>query len=256
MKTHRPSTGFQTRFRSVAALYERRSLRGEKRTVIDRRYSITIAFVGLFALAQSASAALKWEQTQIELHPKPGEAVAVGSFKYKNEGKDTVHIKSVHTSCGCTTAARKKDDVAPGESGEITATFKIGSSTGTATKTVQVETDDPSAPMTVLTLRAVIPQMVEIQPTFVYWENSEEPKAKTIKVKMAKELQVQKLNVTSSSPAFETKVTSNGANEFRIEVKPHDTSQAVNATLTVQPDNGSKPSYVMARVVDRVKSSQ
>lgn len=216
----------------------------------------TIAIAGLFALAQSALASLKWEQTQVELHPKPGEATAVGSFKYKNEGNETIHIKSVHTSCGCTTAERKKDDIAPGESGEITATFKIGSSTGTATKTVQVETDDPSAPIMVLTLRAIIPQMVEIQPTFLYWENSEAPKVKLIKVKTAKELQVQKLNVTSSSPVFETKVTSNRTNEFQIEVKPHDTSRALNATLTVQPDNGGKPSYVMARVVDRVKSSQ
>jgi Protein of unknown function (DUF1573) len=215
-----------------------------------------VVVLTLFALAQSALASLKWEQTQIELHPKPGEASAVGSFKYKNEGKDTVHIKSVHTSCGCTTASRQKDDIAPGESGEITATFNIGSSTGLQQKTVQVETDDASQPITVLTLRAVIPQMIEIKPTFVYWENSEPPKPKIITVKTAKELNVKSLNVSSSSPAFETKVTSDGSNEFKIEVQPHDTSHEVNATLTVRPDNGSKPVYAMARVVSSVKSSQ
>lgn len=215
-----------------------------------------ILTVAALALAQSGFAGLKWEQTQIELHPKPGDPSAVGSFKYHNEGKETVHIKSVHTSCGCTTATRAKDDIAPGESGEITATFKVGSSTGPQQKTVQVETDDPAAPVTVLTLRAIIPQLVELQPSFVYWDANETPTPKVIKVKTARELNVKNLNVTSSSPDFETKVTSAGTNEFKIEVQPHDTSRAVNATLTVQPDNGAKPVYVIARVVSPAKSGQ
>lgn len=222
-----------------------------------KTYRVQVITTSLvIALAQSALAGLKWEQTQIELHPKPGDPTAVGSFKYHNDGKETVHIKSVHTSCGCTTASREKDDIGPGESGEITATFKVGSSTGSQQKTVQVETDDAAAPVTILTLRAVIPQLVELQPSFVYWDANESSKPKTIKVKTAKELKVKNLNVTSSSPDFETKVSSSGANEFKIEVQPKDTSRAANATLTVQPDNGAKPVYVIARVVSPANSSQ
>lgn len=215
-----------------------------------------IMILPAFALAHTAAAELKWEQTEIELHPKPGEATAVGSFKYKNEGKETVHIKSVHTSCGCTTASRQKDDIAPGESGEITATFKIGSSTGTPQKTVQVETDDPSAPVTILTLRAVIPQMMELKPSFVYWESGEAPKPKIINVKTAKESKIKNLNVASSSPDVQTKVVSVGSNEFRIEVQPHDTSRPLNATLTLQPDTGAKPLYATVRVVKAENSTQ
>jgi Protein of unknown function (DUF1573) len=215
-----------------------------------------LILISLLTLAHGARANLKWEETQIDLHPKPGDSSAVGSFKYKNEGGETVHIKSVHTSCGCTTASRKKDDISPGESGEITATFKVGSSTGTQQKTIQVETDDPAQPITVLTLRAEIPQMIEIKPTFVYWQDTEPAKPKTILVKTAKELNVKSLNVTSSSSQFQAKVTSDGANEFKIEVQPRDTSHELNATLTVQPDNGTKPVYVLARVVSSGKASQ
>jgi hypothetical protein len=118
-----------------------------------------------------------------------------------------------------------------------------------------VETDDPAAPMTVLTLKAVIPQMVEVRPTFVYWETSEPAKPKTITVKTAKELNVKALNVTSSSPEFQTKVTPKGSNEFEIEVQPRDTSHEVNTTLTLQPDNGAKPSYVLARVTSPPKNN-
>lgn len=215
-----------------------------------------IAFFAAISCVDVARADLKWEKTELELHPAPGEATAVGSFKYTNTGNAVVHFKSITTSCGCTTAARKKDDVPPGESGEITATFKVGSSTGVQQKTVRVETDDPASPLTMLTLRAIIPQMLELRPSFVYWENSEPPKAKTITVKTAKELHASSVKVTSSSSAFATTVSSAGPNEFRISVQPNDTAHAVSAVLTIQPDSGGKPVYATARVVNPTISAQ
>ena len=215
-----------------------------------------IAILVALALTDTCRAGLNWEQTQIELYPAPGAATAVGSFKYKNTGDTVVHFKSITTSCGCTTAARKKDDVAAGETGEITATFKVGASTGVQQKTVRVETDDAATPVTILTLRAVIPQMLELRPSFVYWENSEPAKPKAIMVKAAKELHATSLKVSSSSNEFATSVSSAGQNEFKIEVQPRDTSHAVSAVLTVQPDNGGKPVYATARVVNPTISAQ
>ncbi len=90
-------------------------------------------------LLATARAELKWEQTSIELHPGVGDKQAVGHFKYENVGKTPVHFKSVHSSCGCTTAQTQKDEVAPGEKGEITATFNIGGRIGTQVKTVSVD---------------------------------------------------------------------------------------------------------------------
>lgn len=201
-------------------------------------------------------ASLNWQQTEIELHPAAGEPTAVGKFQYKNTGDGVIHFKSVTTSCGCTTAARKKDEVAPGESGEITATFKIGGNTGVQQKTVRVETDDPNSPVTVLTLRAVIPQMLELRPTFVYWESSEPPKPKTISVKVAKELHTTSLKVSSSNADFTTAVTAVRPNEFKIDVQPRDTSHPVSATLMVQPDSGGKPVFATARVINPSISAQ
>ncbi|MEY2491935.1 MAG: hypothetical protein QOH31_1649 [Verrucomicrobiota bacterium] len=215
-----------------------------------------VALLAATILVGNARAGLKWEQTQIELHPAPGDATAVGSFKYKNSGDTAVHFKSVTTSCGCTTAARKKDDVAPGESGEITATFKVGASTGVQQKTVRVETDDPASPVTILALRAVIPQMLELRPSFVFWQNSEPPQPKTILAKAAKELHANNLKVTSSSGDFTTSVSSVGQNQFKIEVQPRDTLHPASATLTVQPDSGGKPVYATARVVNSAVNTQ
>jgi hypothetical protein len=120
-------------------------------------------------LSAGAHAELKWEQTSIELNPALGEKEAVGHFKYQNVGKTAIRFKSVHSSCGCTVAQSQKELVEPGDKGEITATFKIGHRTGVQIKGVTVETDEPSNKITMLTLKTVIGQMLEIQPTFVYW---------------------------------------------------------------------------------------
>ena len=159
-----------------------------------------LAFTLSITVCFGARAELKFDKTEIELHPAPADKQAVGHFTYQNTGKQPVHLKSVKASCGCTTAQTQKDDVPPGEKGEITATFNIGDRTGTQVKTVTVETDDAAKPSTVLTLRTIIPQQLEITPTFVFWKQGEKPDPKVITVKVGKEFTVNHIKVTSSSP--------------------------------------------------------
>ena len=156
----------------------------------------------------------------------------------------------MHSSCGCTVASLKKNDVAPGEKGEVTATFKIGGRTGVQQKTVTVETDNPAQPVTSLILKAVIPESVQIQPTFVFWENGEDPKPKKITVTASKDVKMTKLDVVSSSPDFATKVDpGTKPGEFVITVTPQDVKKAVSATLTIKPDL-PQVFYATARVTE------
>jgi len=199
-----------------------------------------IGIAALTALAQGARAELKWEQTSVDLKPALGDKQAVAHFKYENIGKTPVHFKSVRASCGCTAAQTQNEKVGPGEKGEVTATFNIGGRTGTQVKTVTVQTDDPdpSHATTMLTLKAVITPLLEIQPTLVFWQNGEEPKPKIITAKANKDAAIKKLDVISSVPDFTAKVDAGSApNEFRISVQPRDTSRAVYATLTIKPDS-------------------
>src|SRR3954471_22013455 len=207
--------------------------------------------VGLFSLAIAAAsqASLSWEKTELELKPALGAATAVGVFKYENKGDKPVHFNAVRPSCGCTTAALPKNDVAAGEKGEITATFNIGDRTGLQQKQITVQTDDPKQPTTILTLKAQISSPLELQPTFVFWQQGEEPKPKTIIAKTSKENPVKHIDVTSSSPEFQTSVEQSANGEFKINVTPHETTRTVAATLTVKPDNPAKPYYVAARVM-------
>lgn len=203
-------------------------------------------FLGLLCLSlgATAQAALVWEKTEVDVKPEMGAANAVAVFKYENKGSTPIHIKSVKPSCGCTTAALAKNDVAPGEKGEIKATFNIGERTGLQTKTISVETDDAQQPLTVLTLKANIAQFLEIVPNYVMWQAGEAAQAKTIVAKAGAGVTVKNVEVTSSSGDFTAKVEPGKEGEFKISVQPKETSKPMNATLTIKPDTGSGPAKV------------
>jgi len=214
--------------------------------------------LALTAFAQSARAELKWEQTSVDLRPAFNDKQAVAHFKYENVGSTPIHFKSVHASCGCTTAQTQNEQVAPGQKGEITATFNIGGRTGTQVKTVTVQTDDPEPSTVVLTLKAVITPLLEFQPALVYWQNGEEPKPKIITAKANKDAAIKKLDVASSTPDFAAKVDAGSApNEFRISVQPRDTTKAVYATLTIKPDSPANTGnmFAAARVMPPAPTS-
>ena len=192
-------------------------------------------------LSARANAQLKWEQTAVDLHPTYSDTVAVAHFKYENVGTTPIHFNSVRTSCGCTAAKPAKDNVAPGEKGEITATLQIGDRTGVQQKTVTVETTDPRTPTTALQLKATIPALIEIQPAFVYWDGVEPLKPKTISLHAPKDSPVTKVTVTSSDPMIPAKVVPGSSpKDWTISVEPADRNQLRAATLTIKPDYPEK----------------
>jgi Protein of unknown function (DUF1573) len=208
--------------------------------------------VAMAAFALTARSELAFEKTELELHPVAGDETAVGHFKYQNKGDKPVAIKSVTTSCGCT-AATAKNGADPNEKGEVTATFKIGDRTGTQQKAITVVTDDPTHPTTTLTLKVVIPQVLQLQPAFLFWQAGEPAKSKTIVAKAGKDISIKNLDVSSSSPDFLAKVEPGSvAGEFRINIEPKQTNQVTTATLTIKPalPNGKpKVFYASARVM-------
>jgi hypothetical protein len=196
-------------------------------------------------LCATVRAELKWEQTSLELHPGVGDKQAIGHFKYQNVGKTPVRFKSVKTSCGCTAAQSQKEEVPAGEKGEITATFNIGDRTGTQVKTVTVQTDDPDQAHanTILTLKAVLPEMLTINPTFVFWKGGDDPLEKTITVKAGKDFPAKNLKVTTSNPEFVAKVDSgSNSGEWKISVRPNETTRPIAGVLTIQPELPGAPS--------------
>ena len=214
----------------------------------------TLVILGLLgAFTLTTQAALEWENLVQELHPKLSDKESIAHFKYKNTGDQPVKITSVKPSCGCTTAAPPQDPVAPGASGEITAIFHIGDRVGMQTKKIHVTTDEPDNGNITLTLKADVPKLLEIAPTFIYWSKKEpslEPRYMTVKV--GEDFPVTKLTVTSTDPEVKA-VAEKVPNEknFRIKVTPPKTNRPINAALTIVPDypkDAPKNFYANVRV--------
>ena len=87
---------------------------------------------------------------------KEGENLNV-VFRFKNTGSKPLIISQVTAGCGCTIPEQPTKPYAPGETGEIKASFNSTGKTGSQSKPVNVFANiDP--PMTTLTFR------VEVKP--------------------------------------------------------------------------------------------
>ena len=216
-----------------------------------KTHRFIVALTLSMLLSAIARADLKWDQTTIEVRTGPNDQMAVAHFKYQNPGTTPVRFKEVKPACGCTTVQTQQDEVPPGEKGEIIARLNIGDRTGVQEKTISVATEDPLPATTVLTIKAVIPVPLEVEPTFLFWQNGEPPKPKTITVKTTKDWKfpIRALKVSSSSWDFQSKVEKTGDGQFKVQVQPSGTGRAMAATLTITPEDSTKTFEAMLRVI-------
>ncbi len=65
-------------------------------------------------------------------------------FEFQNPYQQPIHVRSVRTSCGCTTPIIETETVPPGGTGIILARFNTGTHTGSKAATVTVTIDRPT----------------------------------------------------------------------------------------------------------------
>ena len=80
-------------------------------------------------------------------------------FTVRNTGQGELSIVGVSTSCGCTTAQIDKQQLAPGETAQLTVTFDPlvhNGATGEFVRVVYVRSDDPDTPEATLTVHVTV----------------------------------------------------------------------------------------------------
>ena len=85
------------------------------------------------------------------------------SFVIRNTGDGDLKILAAKPGCGCTVADFDKV-IAPGQTGKVTAHIDTTAFAGPISKTVSIETSDPSVPEAVLTIHATVKPFVEAFP--------------------------------------------------------------------------------------------
>jgi hypothetical protein len=85
-------------------------------------------------------------------------------FKFTNTGKSSLRIGKIRCSCGCTVAKLPKAVYAPGESGAVEVSYKVGSVSGSSRKTCTVPSNDTKKPKVILTVKARVAKKVDHSP--------------------------------------------------------------------------------------------
>ncbi len=85
------------------------------------------------------------------------------SFVVKNTGDADLEIIAAKPGCGCTVADFDKV-IKPGQTGKVNAHVDTTNFSGPVSKTIELETNDPSVPSSQLTIEAVVKPYVEAYP--------------------------------------------------------------------------------------------
>lgn len=96
---------------------------------------------------------------------KSGEPIK-HTFIFTNIGCETLEINNVRPGCGCTTAGEWTKKVEPGKTGNIPIQVNTANFNGPIMKNVSVDSNDKSAPTTVLYLKGTIWKPVDLNPQF------------------------------------------------------------------------------------------
>jgi hypothetical protein len=194
----------------------------------------------LLLLIFSASlvhAEMKWEKTVQEFQRVPEDKAVEGRYAFHNAGPAPLTIKSLRSSCGCTTAKLDKKTYAPGEQGEVVLRFTFGDRKGRYLKGVTVTTDDKSAEPVVLKLLVDIHDPLTISPALVLWRTGEATAAKIVQLTAEGAQQVRIKAVTSSNPRFTaTLQTVQPGLRYAVAIAPTSTAMKETAEITVQTD--------------------
>lgn len=171
--------------------------------------------------------ALTWEKSTVALTLDAGSPDVVVEYPFKNEGRETVTIKEIKASCGCTQAVADSQSIPPGGKGVIKATYAVGDRTGPQAVQVVVTTSEPGSALTILRLNLTIHPPVVLTPRLVQWTKVDGLIPRTIQIKQA-----------GSTPVSKVEAIPIG-NEMVVELKPG--TEPGQWTLCLTPKRVDQP---------------
>lgn len=86
---------------------------------------------------------------------KEGDVVSY-TFKIVNKGKETLEIKDIKTSCGCTAALISNKQIQSGKEGTIKVDLDTKNRQGRMSRTITINSNDPEEPNKVVTIYAEV----------------------------------------------------------------------------------------------------
>ncbi len=212
--------------------------------MVPKRFLIgTVAALVISALNGSG---LEWETKRISIVATHEQESAEGIFAFTNNSDQTVTIKSVRSSCGCTVPELEKREYQPGEAGEIKALFTFGTRTGAQRKSISVVTDETDQVETNLLLDVSIPKLIQIKPFFVFWRKGDALEPKTIELRMSDPDLIRPVSVEANNELFDAVLESTDDQAvYSVVITPRSTEISGNSHFLVATDYPAKKPKVV-----------
>ncbi|MBP5584355.1 MAG: DUF1573 domain-containing protein, partial [Bacteroidales bacterium] len=86
---------------------------------------------------------------------RKGEPVEC-KFHFKNEGKTTLEIRKIKTTCGCTAGSMEKLSYMKGEEGDVNVTLNTRNKRGNVRQTVTIISNDPKSQESKVVIHGVV----------------------------------------------------------------------------------------------------
>jgi hypothetical protein len=145
-------------------------------------------------------------------------------FEFVNTGDEVLEIRSVRTSCGCTTAADYAKQIAPGAKGRIPVILRTSGFTGPLHKTITVTSTAAREPTVVLQLKGEAWVPVSISPSYLYFPQvtgGHPPSPKTARITSNVETPLHILSTEVEPGAFTASLrTVEEGKIYEVEVTP------------------------------------
>ena len=192
--------------------------------------------VGILGWAASTQAELMWESREVFQKSGAVDKSVIAVFKFQNSGNTPVIITGVKSDCGCTTASLPKKSYDAGESGQIEALFTIGNRRGLQIKTIEVMIAGQKEPV-VLIMKTLIPQVLDIKPSFVFWRQDGAPTAIPMKMTVGVDESVNIVSATSDDPKMLVRLeVLIPGKAYQLYISPLTTAELFTAVITIKTD--------------------
>lgn len=128
------------------------------------------ALAGAPALrAEDGKAVLRCDAPDFNFGRKDSREDIAHTFVLRNEGSGPLQITGIDSTCGCTVSNVSRHQLAPGESAEVTVTFRLAGRSGPQEKAIVVHSNARNRPRLELVMRGTALSRVTMKPASIFF---------------------------------------------------------------------------------------
>lgn len=173
-------------------------------------------------------------------------------FIVKNNGDLPLSISGIRPSCGCTAAQASSRVIQPGKTSEIKVTFNSANFFGAIHKTIAIESDDPKAPVSTLSLNGKVIEEIVVNPRQINLGVLKAGSVKEITLSVGnngKQI-LRVLSAKSPMPQINVRpligvIKPGETATINVSASPHKNDRMLSGYISIMTDNPSKAEIIV-----------